>query len=61
MQADRHYQHTLLSKTLAAWKVRENDTLWNLSVCAEMANNKLPCCFTPGAYAPSVQVEWKLL
>lgn len=59
MQADVHYQRTLLGKTLAGWKVGGNVLFYVGLVCVclsvSVRTEELPCCFTPGTYTPTVQ------
>lgn len=59
MQADMHYRHTLLGKTLAAWKVGGNVLFFEGLVCVLLSvsvrTEELPCCFTLGTYTPSMQ------
>lgn len=44
VQADVHYQHVLLGKTLAAWKVGGNVLSFEGLVCVCLSE-ELPCCF----------------
>lgn len=61
MRADMHYQHTLLGKTLAAWKVGGNILSYEGFVCvcssALVRTEELPCCFTLTTCIP----RWRAL